>query len=973
MSFAPIWGSLVVFIVCPILGGLPLIDWITYGLTGRHLKKLGTGNISVSAAFYHGGKLAGIFAVLSEAAKGVLAVCLVRAFFPNGSVWEIIALIALVMGRYWISKGAGTTNAVWGILAHDPIAAGLVFLISLVSFTINRDRQQGKLGALVLLALIIGLRHPRSPEYAVAAISLASLLAWIYHQIPDDLDLETTTVKADSQTMFRFFSGEKTIISLNSKLDARKVGNKAANLARLKQLGYSIPEGWVLPAGDDFKPLLKFLKPSQQEPLVVRSSAIGEDSVLASAAGQYLSVLDITNTQALQKAILDCQISYLEAGARQYRQDRQQKDRSMAILIQKQIEGQFSGVAFSRDPVDRRDNSVSIEALPGKATKVVSGKFTPYSYRVAISDVTNTVSVIGEPSDGNHEIIPQDLIQSVALLAREMEELFDGIPQDIEWTYDGEKLWLLQVRPITTLQPIWTRRIAAEVIPGTIYPLTWSIDRPLTCGVWGKLFSLVLGKRARDLDFNQTATLHFSRAYFNVTLLNTIFRRMGLPPESLEFLTRGEKFTKPPLTSTLQNLPGLWRLLQKEWHLERDWHNDLDGLLAPALEEIAARPPQELSPPEISLRINDIIALLEATTYYSILAPLSLALRQAILSTSDTQLDNSQIPEIAAIRSLANLASDTRKLLTTEKITMESSASLFAHLAENPEGESILHRFDRWLESYGYLSEIATDIGIPRWRDRPAIPREMFARFFFDTERRKQAKLSIEQSANFWSAKFIQTRLNLKGQVSEVYNKLLAHLRWSYLALSQNWVNAGILNEAEDIFFLDCAEINRQVGESATDNRSPSLKTLVERRKEQWQQDRSIAAVPYLVYGNPQSLINLPSSSSTAQRTFQGIGTSSGQIEGSIAIISSLQQSAKMNIDKQTIIVVPYTDAGWSPILARAGGLISEVGGRLSHGAIVAREYGIPAVMDIPDAAQIFTTGQRVRIDGSSGLVEILD
>jgi pyruvate,water dikinase len=271
------------------------------------------------------------------------------------------------------------------------------------------------------------------------------------------------------------------------------------------------------------------------------------------------------------------------------------------------------------------------------------------------------------------------------------------------------------------------------------------------------------------------------------------------------------------------------------------------------------------------------------------------------------------------------------------------------------------------------LSEIATDIGIPRWRDRPAIPREMFARFFFDTESRKQAKLSIEQSANFWSAKFIQTRLNLKGQVSEVYNKLLAHLRWSYLALSQNWVNAGILNEAEDIFFLDCAEINRQVGESATDNRSPSLKTLVERRKEQWQQDRSIAAVPYLVYGNPQSLINLPSSSSTAQRTFQGIGTSSGQIEGSIAIISSLQQSAKMNIDKQTIIVVPYTDAGWSPILARAGGLISEVGGRLSHGAIVAREYGIPAVMDIPDATQIFTTGQRVRIDGSSGLVEILD
>ena len=121
MNLTPIWGSLTVFIACPLLGGLPLIDWVTYALTGRQLGKLGTGNISVSAAFYHGGKLAGICAVLSEAGKGILAVLLARIFFPLGSVWEIIAIIALVMGRYWMGKGAGTTNAVWGIVAHDAI------------------------------------------------------------------------------------------------------------------------------------------------------------------------------------------------------------------------------------------------------------------------------------------------------------------------------------------------------------------------------------------------------------------------------------------------------------------------------------------------------------------------------------------------------------------------------------------------------------------------------------------------------------------------------------------------------------------------------------------------------------------------------------------------------------------------------------------------------------------------------------
>lgn len=124
-----VWGTLAIFILCPLLGGLPLIAWITYALTGQQLARLGTGNISVSAAFYHGGRWAGILAVLSEAFKGIVAVLLTRTFFPDGSAWELIALIALVTGRYWVGKGAGTTNAVWGYVVHDWRVAGLVFLM----------------------------------------------------------------------------------------------------------------------------------------------------------------------------------------------------------------------------------------------------------------------------------------------------------------------------------------------------------------------------------------------------------------------------------------------------------------------------------------------------------------------------------------------------------------------------------------------------------------------------------------------------------------------------------------------------------------------------------------------------------------------------------------------------------------------------------------------------------------------------
>ncbi len=978
-SLSPIWGSLIIFLFCPLLGGLPLIDWITYLITGRKLKQLGTGNISVSAAFYHGGKLAGILAVLSEAAKGILAVLLTRIFFPEGSVWEIVALIALVMGRYWMGKGAGTTNVTWGIFVHDPITASLVFLIGIISFTINRDRQFGKLGVLVLLALIIGLRHINHPEYFFAAIALGCLLAWIYEQIPDDLDLPASEVNPQSQKMFRFFRPDKTIISLDQKLNVQKVGVKSANLSVVKRLGYAVPDGWVLLPGDDFRPLLAYLNPSPQEPLVVRSSAIGEDSESASAAGQYLTILNITSRENLQIAIADCQASYLEKSASQYRQTHQQASEGMAVLIQKQITGVYSGVAFSRDPVNAFVDGVAIEALPGQASQVVSGKVTPFRYQVKVL-AKGEGKGDGEDREGREarviclnggeDVIPAEILESVAVIAREMESLFKGIPQDIEWTYDGEKLWLLQVRPITTLQPIWTRKIAAEVIPGQIPPLTWSVNQPLTCGVWGEIFTLVLGKKASDLDFRQTASLHYGRAYFNATLLGKIFLRMGLPPESLEFLTRGEKFSKPPILSTIKNIPGLWRLLCREWSLEKDFEQDNQELFIPLLSEIESTKNLSLSASAIIERIHKILETLKVATYYNILAPLSFALRQAILQVSPDELDNSQAPEIASMRSLAELAIDAWKLLAKEQITMGSCASLFAYLAEIPEGQLIIQRFDHWLETYGYLGEVVTDISVPRWQDNPRPAREMLAQFFFNQESRRQV-LGKSKEFNFSiTQKLVQTRFNLKVKVGEVYNKLLAYLRWSFLDLETIWLQENILSQPGDIFFLKFEEIEDIHQQKSALN---MIDNLITERREKWQAESNLPLVPYLVYGNQSDFeLSFTNSDLENQKKLTGIGASSGQIEGIIKVLLNYQEIGD-EINKDIILVVPYTDAGWSPILARAGGLIAESGGSLSHGAIIAREYNIPAVMDVTYATQLLRDGDRVKLNGKAGIIEILD
>ncbi len=995
MTLTQVWGAVLIFTVCPLLGGLPFVALVLRILTKRDLRELGTGNIGVQAAFYHGGRLAGTVAVLLEALKGVAAVLLARYFFPAHPEWELISLLALVMGRYCMGQGAGTTNVVWGFFVHDWSAGLMILLIGGVSFTIWRERRQGRTAVLVLMPLILGLLRPHQPERLIVATALSLLLYWIYQKMPDDLELSAAGSRAETQKLFRFFQGRGVTLILDQPLEALKVGAKAATLSELKRSGYPVPPGWVLRAGDDPQPLLELLQPSGESPLVVRSSSLSEDLQTASGAGQYASVLNVTSREGLERAISHCFESYFRPAAQQYRRDRQIPEASaLALLIQIQIQGAFSGVAFSRDPLNQHPEAVIIEALPGDAAPVVSGQVTPERYRVTLEN---------PPTIEGRGRVPPEVLEEVAILARQLEQRGGGIPQDIEWSYDGQQLWLLQARPITTMLPIWTRRIAAEVIPGVIPPLTWSINRPLTCGVWGTLFTLVLGKGARGLDFEETATLHYSRAYFNASLLGQIFLRMGLPPESLEFLTRGASFSKPPLASTLRTLPGLLRLLRRELYLERDFYYAYRYDLAPALAQLRATSPlsfkgdpegwrgatgevgaggETLSPEALLARVEQILVLLEKCTYYSILAPLSVAIRQALLRVPDEELDFSRNPEVAATRSLQEIVNTARLLLAALQdlrpdLGPGDSSQLFATLAEIPEGRLVFQEFDQFLLRYGYLSAAATDIAVPRWQEDLRYLRSMFAQMLFappppsspspggNSRTVRSAKLSPIRVIP------VQHRVNLKGKVSEVYNNLLAQLRWSFLALENLWLQSGLLVAPQDIFYLELSEIREIVAANVAGSdpqQQQRLQQLIQSRKQELEADAAAAVVPPVVYGQPPR--NLATYQTPAKSQLRGIGASPGVVEGRVKIVPQLGEVG--DIDQETILVVPYTDPGWAPLLSRAGGLISEVGGQLSHGAIVAREYRIPAVMDVPQASQWLREGQRVRLDGGRGTIDIL-
>ncbi|PSN14365.1 pyruvate phosphate dikinase PEP/pyruvate-binding protein [filamentous cyanobacterium CCT1] len=977
MTLTQVWGAFLIFVLSPIVGGLPLTGWATRLLSGQRLRRVGTGNVGVSAAFYHGGKLAGIVAVLLEAAKGIGVVLLARYYFPTEPVWEIIALIGLVMGRYWFAKGAGTTNVVWGVAVYDWPTALLTFMLSGLGFTIFRERRQGRLLSLVLLPLITALRH-QDGALVLAMTCLSVLIAWIYQKLPDDLDLPEEEGRLESRTMFRFFRGDRSLVALDQPLDAAKFGHKAATLGQLRAWSYPVPRGYVLPAGDDPTALLAIAEPSPSQPLAVRSSALDEDMGTASAAGVYQSFLNITDQEGLASAIVRVFSSYNAPRAKEYRQSQGLPEQGLAVIVQQQVRGQFSGVAFSRDPIARCGDAVVIEALPGGADQVVGGQVTPEQYRVLVQP--DDVPPLAEIAEADWQLsdaltltvegegqTPSWLLQQVAYLARHLESRYQGVPQDIEWTYDGETLWLLQSRPITTLHPLWTRKIAAEVIPGTIRPLTWSINRPLTCGVWGEIFTVVLGDRAQGLDFEETATLHHAHAYFNATLLGDIFKRMGLPPESLEFLTRGAKFSRPPLKSTLRNLPGLLGLVGRELKLEQEFAQENSDRFAPTLQSLADTPTNTLNPAELLSRIETILELLKRVTYYNILGPLSFALRRALFKVPEESLNPMQNAEIAALDALRAIAQDIRQTLSTPELNrITDSSSLMTALAESTDGESLLKEMERFVDQYGYLSPVGTDIAVATWQENPGPVRELLAQFVKQPPPPKTTTTSPPTG----KAALVQRRLDLKGQVNTIYNRLLAELRWSILALATQWQEQRHLQERDDIFFLTLEEIQARVrGNVASD--WARMQNRIGDRKAQYDQDRHLPAVPYLVFGNePPSRDLSPMPSATVRQKLSGIGASAGIMAGPVLVMTQLETVAT---EEPFILVVPYTDAGWAPLLARAQGLIAEVGGRLSHGAIIAREYGIPAVMDVTNATQRLHSGQWVRLNGETGIVEVLD
>ena len=367
------------------------------------------------------------------------------------------------------------------------------------------------------------------------------------------------------------------VLPLDSTPLPETVGSKTMNLARLKGKGYQIPktfactwEAYLLYKQNDpaiLNQLQTELKSLLNPDLsyAVRSSANIEDNLEHSFAGQFKTILDVRGVSQILAAIQDIWEAACSKAASEYltRIGAGEKELKMGVIIQEMVSAEFSGVAFSKNPITGFDE-VIVEAVPGSGEMLVQGGVTPQRW------VSKWGEWIEQPEDGPPH---QALVEEIVAGTRAISKTFDQ-DVDLEWVYNGRELYWVQMREITCLNPphLYSNKIAKDMLPGMIKPLIWSVNTPILNGTWVDLLTEVIGKN--DIDPASLSRAFYYRTYFDMGTFGQIFERLGLPAESLEMMmgiqAGGQKMPMfKPSAKMLALLPRLVRFIIDKWAFSR--------------------------------------------------------------------------------------------------------------------------------------------------------------------------------------------------------------------------------------------------------------------------------------------------------------------------------------------------------------------------------------------------------------------
>ncbi len=737
-------------------------------------------------------------------------------------------------------------------------------------------------------------------------------------------------------------------------------------------------------------------------PVAVRSSLVGEDAPHASLAGQLTSVLNVVGEEALCAAITRCYASAYAERIQEYwrglshrrgADDDGDGRPDMAVVVQRMQPARISGVAFSADPLSGR-RCVVIEAATGRVDGVVSGLVAPARWVV---DARGELADI-QTQDGCEPPLPPTAVLSLANSVRRVAAS-RGAPMDVEWLHDGERFWFLQARPITTLadKEIYSSRMVADMSPGLIKPLLWSTNtQAITHNVFERLFTELIG--ASSIDYSRLVCRIHSRLNANVTRLGELLVAVGLPANFFEMMARDECGERPRLprrsmVRLLRYAPFLWRHLRVENDLRR-FVREQDAALAEFRKtDWSTWPAADLRDPA-----DRLLALHSRSQWFVFLAALNLMLRRRLLERS---LRSNATNTNRSARDLLRGHADLKALEPNEMLQTAGQLArrldpadlaflgdgddgrIRASLAGSESGRDLLAAIDGFMGRYGFLSANGTDFSSASWIERPALIWQSVARHA-DGEsgaanpippvagaRRAAADAAADAARQLppWRRhlfrRFLASArayLDLRERVSLLFSEDTYQFRRVVLAMGDQLAGTGRLACRDDVFYLYRAELWQLLAGELDDG---DARRLVAERRAEMVRDAACEPDETICGEDPQLATPVPDGTN---EHLVGIGGSSGTVEG-IARIVLDPLEAPACLGPRDILVVPFTDVGWTPLMVGIGGIVAEAGGQLSHTAIVAREYGLPAVLGVRRATRLLREGEAITLDGRRGRV----
>ena len=740
---------------------------------------------------------------------------------------------------------------------------------------------------------------------------------------------------------------------LSEITDQDAVGGKARGLAALIAAGFPVPEGFVVSPEATPEEIIAAYRRVGTPRVAVRSSAAEEDSRRLSYAGQFETFLHISGEESLLRAVETCRAAASTTRGAIYREYPDPAASRMCVIVQRMIEPEYAGAAFA----DANGETV-VEGVAGLGDRLVSGRAGP-------------------------SVLPEDLRSAVERVARAAVERLGGA-LDIEWAAEQGCIWLLQARPITApLQAalpdrfrLWTAANFQEAIPRPLTPVSEEVTRHNIHEVFRISFHFS-GLPEPDGPIERLVKGRFYMSYS--AMASSMWMLPGFRMENLLRMF-GDGPELAPLVAYRQGrrLPFLVKLPATVLRYV-GWILFAKRRIREARESVRAFDASVRSAIACGANDADLLGILQATPASMRPAATAMSISSAMangLLNTMMHLASEHMPELPS----AEVASMAR---TGEMESLEPSRQLAAFadwLRENPgrpdDDPEVETRLGRFFEACGSRCENEAELAKPRWREQPhevlRLARQLASTSpgpprppALDMPRRAllHRVLSLyARPARIWQQRRETTRALLAG-TAESFRHLL-------LEIGRRLRTRNILDAPEDIFFLLRDEIASLLETPISPALRGTIATRVGRRRELRRRMLDWPPPPRLLAELPDGRLVPFAPDPGSGGILRGFGASPGRVTARARVLLDIGQAK--DLQPGEVLVARTTDIGWTLVFRLTSAVVTEIGAPTSHAAIVARELGLPAVVNVDRATERIRTGDELFVDGWAGVVRVL-